>query len=84
MKSNDNSINNNDNEHTNEPGATPIRVSTLTKNTNKINITKNSNYTNNADNSENTKNSNNTNITININKAKPSEAKENQSKSEQG
>ena len=37
--------------HINEPGATPIRVSTLTKNTNKINNTKNSNYTNNANNS---------------------------------
>ena len=81
-----------------EPDATPIRVSTLTKNTNKMNITKNSNYisnannsnnSNNANNSKNTKNTNNTkntkntNTTNNTNKAKPSEAKENQSKAEQ-
>ena len=73
----------------NEPGATPIRVSTLTKNTNKINITKKSNYTNNADNSKNTKNTNNTkninntNSTNNTNKAKPIEAKGKQIKAEQ-
>ena len=35
----------------NEPGATPIRVSTLTKNINKINNTKKSNSTINANNS---------------------------------
>ena len=40
----------------NEPGATPIRVSTLTQNTNKMNITKNSNQTSNANNSNNTNN----------------------------
>ena len=33
-----------------EPGATPSRVSTLTKNTNKINNSKKSNYTTHANN----------------------------------
>ena len=49
----------------NEPGATPIRVSSLTKNTNNTNNTKNSNYTNNANNSNNSNNANNDNNNAN-------------------
>ena len=52
---------------TNEPGATPIRVSILTKYINKINNTKKSNYTNNANKSNN---SNNANNSKNANKSK--------------